>query len=92
MSKKTLELTERRTRLVKRAANQRIALGQYLNLWRPPLELADHGISLITHLKRQPLLLAGASVLAVAFGMKRPRKWLKTSWMIWQMWRRFLTK
>ncbi|HET9112393.1 MAG TPA: YqjK-like family protein [Burkholderiales bacterium] len=92
MSKKTLELTERRNRLIKRATNQRIAIAQYLNVWRAPLELADHGISLFTHVRRQPILLAGISLLSVAFGMKRPRKWLKTSWMIWQTWRKFLAR
>ncbi len=92
MNKKTMELIERHNRLIKRITNQRIAMAQYLNLWRPPLELVDHGVSLFTRLRRQPLLLAGVSVLSVAFGMKRPRKWLRTGWMIWQMWRKFLIR
>ena len=93
MSQKTLgDLAKRRLRLIKRAENQRIAIRQYFNVWRPPLELVDHGISFVTRLRRQPILLVGASILSAAYGMKGPRKWLKVGWMLWQMSRKYLAR
>ncbi|MHB1675979.1 MAG: YqjK-like family protein [Sulfuriferula sp.] len=92
MTSKSTELAERRQHLVKRAAMQRMALAQNLEVWRAPLQLVDHGISLFTHFRRQPILLVGASLLIAALRWKRPRKWLRRGWLIWQVGRRLWSR
>lgn len=92
MKRKSAQLAERRQQLIARAALQRAHLARELKLWQAPLQLVDHAISILTYVKRQPVLLLGASVLITTLRLKRTRKWLQRGWLVWQLGRRLFAK
>jgi len=85
MNKKLIRLTERRERLVNRAAAQRVALAQNIEPWRIPLALADQGLTALRYIKRNPEWIVGVVVLLAALRPGRVGKWLGRGWVTWQM-------
>ena len=80
-------IAQRRSHLQIMAASQRAELGQCVERLRAPLALVDRGVEAIRFVRRNPLLLAGASILFVALRPYRS-KWLRRGWLAWQLVRR----
>ena len=85
MNEKLIKLAERRGMLISIAAAQRAELAQTLAPWRGPLEVADHGLSALRYLRRNPVLLGGALACAVVLRPKRMFGWLRSGWVVWRM-------
>jgi hypothetical protein len=85
MNKHLIRLTERRERLVARAAAQRVALARDIDPWRIPLALADRGITVLRHVKRHPEWMVGVVVLLAALRPGVVGKWLGRGWVAWQV-------
>jgi len=85
MNEKLLELAERRSMLVSRAATQRMELAQALSPWRKPLAVVDQGILALCYLGRHPALLAGAVACAAVLSPKRVFGLLRRGWMVWRV-------
>ncbi len=85
MSKRLIELTERRERLVALAALQRSTFSHNLSPLKTGCAVADKGVMALRYLQRHPALVAGGVALLVAL---RPRKafvWLRRGWFTWRM-------
>ncbi|MBZ0104151.1 MAG: YqjK-like family protein [Sulfuricella denitrificans] len=85
MSKRLIELAERRERLVALAATQRSDFSRHLSPLKAGCAVADKGIMGVRYLRQHPALVAGGVGLLVAL---RPRKafgWLKRGWFAWRM-------
>jgi hypothetical protein len=85
MNKELIRLTERRERLVTRAAAQRVELAQNIEPWRIPLALADRGMTALRYIKSHPEWIVGIVVLLAALRPGRVGKWLGRGWVTWQM-------
>jgi hypothetical protein len=81
-------IAQRRSHLQEVAASQRAQLGQCVERLRAPLALVDRGVDAIRFLRRNPLLLGGASALFIALRRYRISKWLQRGWLAWQLVRR----
>lgn len=81
-------IAQRRSHLQTVAASQRVELEQCVERFRAPLALADRGVEAIRFVRRNPLVLAGASALFVALRRYRISKWLQRGWLAWQLVRR----
>lgn len=79
---------QRRSHLQAVAASQRAELGQCVERFRAPLALVDRGVEVIRFVRRNPLLVGGASALLVALRPYRISKWLRRGWLAWQLVRR----
>jgi len=86
------QLARRRHHLQALVASQRIELGQNMEPLRVPLARVDQGVEVVRFVRRNPLLVAGASTLFMVFRTKGTGKWLRRSWLAWQLARRFLRK
>jgi len=78
-------IAERRRWLVSQAAAQRLVLSQEMAHWKPRLALADRGIAVFRYVRRYPLLLAGAGVLAVLLRPRSGGVWLRRGLLAWQL-------
>ena len=85
MNKKLAQTISHREHLIAQIAAQRTDLTQNMHALRPPLALADRGITVFRYVKRHPALLVGASLLFVVIRPKRSGKWLKLGLMVWQL-------
>jgi len=83
MNPKSIELAERRARLVAQAEAQRTALAQGIAPWRGPLALADRGLAALHYLRSHPVLPIGAAAMVVALRPRRAVKWLQRGWVLW---------
>lgn len=86
------QLTRRRHHLQALIASQRIELGQYVEPLHAPFALVDQGMEAIRFVRRNPFLVAGASTLFMILRTKGKGKWLRRSWLAWQLARRFIRK
>ena len=84
-NERLIRLAERRATLVARAAGQRATLAQAAAPWRKTLALADHGLSLLRHAGRHPLLLAGAVGLFVLWRPRSLLRWTQRGWLAWRV-------
>lgn len=90
MNANSARLAEQRERLIKLAAAQRIALAQNIEPWRAPLARVDQGLAALRAIKRNPAWIIGGGVLLAAL-LRGNRlrgnsiKWLRRSWMAWQV-------
>jgi len=84
MNAKLIELAERRTVLVARAATQRAELAQILAPWRRPLTVVDQGVWVVRYLKSYGWLLVGVGVF-VAFRPWRGARWLRRGFVVWRL-------
>ena len=85
MNGKLIRLAERRERLIAQAAAQRVALAHSLEPWRTPLALADQGLAVLRYIKRNPAWIVGGVVLLAALRPGSAGKWLRRSWVTWQI-------
>jgi len=89
MNEKLAALADRRQRLIRKAASQRIILAQNMEPLRKPLVVADHGLEVIRYFRRYPVLMVGASTLTGVLIRKmhiaRFSALLQTSWSVFQL-------
>ena len=81
MQKRLESISEKRERLVKQAADQRLSLVENIRPLQSSMHLADKGLNVVRYVKKHPVLLLGIVAL---FGLLRPTravKWLRTSWI-----------
>jgi len=86
------QLARRREHLQALTARQRLELGQHVEPLRAPLALVDRGMEAVRYVRRNPLLVAGASTLFFALRKKGSGKWLRRGWLAWQLIRRMRMK
>jgi len=84
MNAKLIELVERRTTLVARAAAQRAELSQALAPWRKPLALVDQSWAAVRTIRNHAALLTGVAAFVVPFRPLRVVKWLRRGWQMWR--------
>jgi YqjK-like protein len=65
------ELAERRAQLTRKAAAQRMQLGQHLHAFESRFGVVDQGILKARSLLQKPVLLAGGTALAMFLGPVR---------------------
>jgi hypothetical protein len=85
MNAKLLELAERRTTLVARAATQRTELSQALAPWRGPLAVVDEGLVAMRYIRNHAALLVGVVAFVAPLRPLRLTKWLQRGWLVWRM-------
>lgn len=85
MSKRLIELAERRERLVALVALQRSEFSRSLSPLRTGCAVADKGIMAMRYLQKHPVLLAGGVGLLVALRPRKAFSWLKRGWFAWRM-------
>jgi len=89
MNEKLAALADRRQRLIRKAASQRIILAQSMEPLRQPLVVADHGLEVIRYFRRYPVLMVGVSTLTGVLIRKmhiaRFSALLQTSWSVFQL-------
>ena len=84
MNAKLIELVDRRTTLVARAAIQRAELSQALAPWRRPLAVVDQGWVAVRYIRNHAALLAGVAAFVVPFRPLRVARWLRWGWRVWR--------
>ena len=85
MNAKLIELVERRTTLVARAATQRAELSQVLAPWREALAVVDRGWVAVRYIRSHAALLVGVAAFVVPFRPLRVARWLRRGWLVWRM-------
>ena len=85
MNAKLMELTERRTTLVGRAAVQRVELSQTLATWRGPLAVVDEGLVAMRYIRNHAALLVGVVAFVGPLQPLRLGRWLRRGWLVWRM-------
>lgn len=89
MNEKLAALADRRQRLIRKAASQRIILAQNMEPLRQPLVVAGHGMEVIRYFRRYPVLMVGVSTLTGVLIRKmhiaRFSTLLQTSWSVFQL-------
>lgn len=85
MSKRQIQLAERRERLVALAASQRSEFSRNLSPLKAGCAIADKGIMTVRYLQRHPALVAGGVGLLVALRPRKAINWLKRGWFTWRM-------
>ena len=90
MSTNSARLADRRERLIKQVAAQRIGLAQNIEPWRVPLARVDQGLAALRVIRRNPVWIIGGGVLLAALLRGNSLrgngiKWLRRSWMVWQV-------
>ena len=85
MNAKLIELVERRTTLVARAATERAELSQALAPWGRPLAVVDQGWVVVRTIRNHAALLAGVGAFVVPIRPLRMARWLRRGWLVWRM-------
>lgn len=85
MSKRLIELAERRERLVALAASQRSEFSRNLSPLKTGCAIADKGVMAVRYLQQHPALVAGGVGLLVALRPRKALNWLKRGWFAWRM-------
>jgi hypothetical protein len=85
VSVKQKQVAVRRERLVEQAAAQRMAMGQAIEPWRAPLELADQGVNALRYVRRHPEWLIGGIVLLAVVRPRALGTWLGRGWVAWRL-------
>ena len=85
MNAKLIELAERRTTLVARAATQRVELSQALAPWRGSLAVVDEGLAAVRYIRNHAALLVGVVAFVAALRPLRAAKWVRRGWLVWRM-------
>ena len=85
MNAKLIELAERRTTLVARAATQRVELSQALAPWRGSLAVVDEGLAAVRYIRTHAALLAGVVAFVVPRRPLRAAEWVRRGWLVWRM-------
>jgi hypothetical protein len=85
MNAKLIELAERRTTLVARAATQRVELSQALTPWRGPLAVAGEGLVALRYIRNHAALVVGIVAFVAPLRPLRVARWLRRGWVMWRM-------
>ncbi len=85
MSSKHRQLIEKRTQLIRQCDMQRAVIGQCMQSWQKPLQLADQGISVLRYLRQSPAWLVGTGMMLIALKPARTLRWLKLTWAGWMI-------
>jgi len=85
MNAKLIELAERRTTLVARAATQRVELSQTLAPWRGLLAVAGEGLVAVRYIRNHAALLVGIVAFVTPLRPLRLARWLRRGWLVWRM-------
>jgi hypothetical protein len=85
MNAKLIQLAERRTTLVARAATQRVELSRILTPWRGSLAMVDEGLVAIRYIRNHAALLVGIAAFVVPLRPLRVARWLRRGWVVWRM-------
>ena len=85
MNAKLIQLAERRTILVARAATQRVELSQILAPCRGPLAVVDEGLVAVRYIRDHAALLVGAAAFVAPLRPLRVARWLRRGWVVWRM-------
>ena len=85
MNAKLIELAERRTTLVARAATQRAELSQALGPWSGPLAVVDEGWVAVRYIRNHAALLVGVVAFVAPLRPLRVATWLRRGWLMWRM-------
>ena len=85
MSKRLIELAERRQRLIALAASQRSEFSRNLSPLKAGCAVADKGVKAVRYLQQHPALVAGGVGLMVALRPRKAFNWLKRGWFAWRM-------
>jgi hypothetical protein len=85
MNAKLIQLAERRTTLVARAATQRVELSQTLAPWHGSLAMVDEGLMAIRFIRNHAALVVGVAAFVVPFRPLRLARWLRRGWVVWRM-------
>ncbi len=84
MPKKSIQLAERRERLIAQAAEQRLTLAQNMVPWRVPLARVDQGLAALRYIKHHPAWIFGVGAVFAALRPGRTIKWLRFGWLSWR--------
>ena len=85
MNAKLVELAERRTTLVARAATQRVELSQALAPWRGSLAVVDEGLAAARYIRNHAALLVGLVAFVAPLRPLGLARWLQRGWLVWRM-------
>jgi hypothetical protein len=85
MNAMLIELAERRTTLVARAATQRAELSQALAPWHGPLAVVDEGLVAVRYIRNHAALLVGIVAFVAPLRPLRMRKWVRRGWLVWRL-------
>lgn len=85
MSKRLIELAERRERLVALAALQRSEFSRKLSPLKTGCAIADKGVMAVRYLRQHPALVAGGVGLLVALRPRKAFSWIKRGWFVWRL-------
>lgn len=85
MSKRLIELAERRERLVALAALQRSELSRKLFPLKAGCAVVDKGAMALRYLQQHPAVVAGGVGLLVALRPRKALAWLKRGWFAWRV-------
>lgn len=85
MSTNSARLADRRERLIKQVAEQRIGLAQNIEPWCVPLARLDQGLAALRAIRRNPVWIIGGGVLLAALLRGNSIKWLRRSLLVWQV-------
>lgn len=88
MSRRPIELAERRARLVERIAAQRGEVAARMVPVKRLLGVADKGVGAVRWVRRHPAVVAGIVGLAAALRPRVALTWLKRGWAAWRLVRR----
>ena len=84
MNAKLVELAERRTTLVARAATQRVELSQALAPWRGSLAVVDDGLVAVRYIRNHAALVVGIVAFVAPLRPTRLARWLRRGWLVWR--------
>ena len=93
MNHSSQKLEVRRQRLIAQAASQRMLLTKNTYAWRSPLAIADKGLSILRYIKHHPILVAGGGTTLLSIvNPNSISKWLRRSWLAWQLTKKITNK
>lgn len=90
MTKKRLELAQRRSELLARIAKQRGQLADVAAEWNAPLAMADRAVAAVIFLRRHPLMVVGVTAV-ILMRRNRVAALMLGVWRVWKGYRYFIS-
>jgi hypothetical protein len=86
-------IAKKRRYLIAQIASQRMLLAQNADSLRKPLAMADKSLTVLRYIKHHPMLAAGggATLLSIAKSTGIA-KWLRRSFLAWQLTKKIIRK
>lgn len=82
-----IEVTQRKERLIARAALQRAAIGTSFQQMQGPIGVADRGLEVARFLRKHPLLVATVVAAVLAFRRRSLVSLAGRVLSVWRIWR-----